>query len=121
MGPLLLTLLAFLLTGSLHAQRVRVVRISGGTPYQQIQPAIDAADVVQVDPGVYQPFSCNKPLRIEGGPAVVIAETPMREAIRILGIPAGTTCSVSELALRSPFSPCICEPVINVDQCASHH
>ncbi|MFO1078519.1 MAG: hypothetical protein U1E73_12420 [Planctomycetota bacterium] len=118
MKPLLV---AAVLAGPLLCQQVLVVDINGGTPYQQIQTAINAANpgaIIAVNPGVYMPITCTKPVRILGRPGVVIAETYTALAVTISGIPAGTTCMLSQVGLRSPTTPCICEPWITVDQCA---
>lgn len=105
---------------SLAAQQVLVVDVAGGTPFQQIQAAVNAAnpgDVVEVRPGVYLPFACSKALRIEGEAGVIIQETATQSAFAVSGIPAGATCTVSQFELRSIVTPCTCEPRMSVSQC----
>jgi hypothetical protein len=105
------------LTGAALSQQTHVVNAAGGTPYQQIQAAVIAAnpgDVIEILPGVYAPFVCDKALRIQGTTGVVVAETFTQVAIEVLQIPFGAACSISEIDLRSPTTPCICEPTILV-------
>ncbi|MCK5945565.1 MAG: hypothetical protein KAI24_26480, partial [Planctomycetes bacterium] len=113
-------LLALCLT-PLAAQQVFVVDVQGTTAWQQIQPAVQAAsagDVIRILPGVYLPFTCSKALRIEGSPGTIVAETTTASAMSISGIPAGSTCTIRGIDLRSSTTPCICEPLMMFDQCA---
>ncbi|MCR9246544.1 MAG: lytic polysaccharide monooxygenase auxiliary activity family 9 protein [bacterium] len=111
---------ALAITSTTLAQQTLVVDAGGGTPFQQIQPAISAAaagDLIEVRPGVYQPFVCSKAVRIFGSAGAVVAETFTTTAITVDNIPAGSTCAIGGLELRSPTTPCICEPSVRVNQC----
>jgi hypothetical protein len=113
-------LIPALLAAPALAQQVLVVDIAGGTPYQQIQPAIAAAnpgDIIEVRPGVYDPFSSTKALRVQGAAGVVIAETATARAVQVSGIPFGSRFVLSRVQLRSDQTPCICEPLMSFAQC----
>jgi len=108
------------LAASLAAQQTLVVDIAGGTPYQQVQAAITAAnagDRIEIRPGAYSPFVVNKAVSIFGEPGVVITSTFQTDTIEVNGIPAGRSCSIHDVALRSPQTPCICEPTIRIASC----
>lgn len=115
----LLTLAATILV-PLTAQQTFVVDSGGATPYQQIQPAINAAaagDIVVVLPGVYSPFTCSKALRIQGSPGAIVAGNVTTLVLTVSGIPAGSSCTISQLRMQSPVVPCGCEPTMLINQC----
>ncbi|MFN3243559.1 MAG: hypothetical protein ACE37K_18790 [Planctomycetota bacterium] len=114
--------LAGCLVSSLSAQQTLVVDIAGGTPYQQVQAAITAAnagDRIEIRPGAYSPFVVDRAVHIFGEAGVVITSTFQTETIEVDGIPAGMSCSIHDVDLRSPQTPCICEPSIRIVNCLS--
>jgi hypothetical protein len=95
--------LAGAIPGLVMAQQIFVVQANGGTPYQTIDQAIQAAnhgDIIQVGPGLYGSFSCNKAIRLEGGPGVTILETSTSgPAVIVGGLPAGGLFSMHSFSL----------------------
>lgn len=97
---------------------------STGAPFQEIQPAIDAANPGQtifVSAGTYEGFQLTKPMHIIGAGAtqVIVEKTAVDHCplgwttIEVTGLPANTNTVIAGMTLRGPvpgavFATCYC-------------
>lgn len=118
--PFRLSSVVLFLACAIPAQQTLVVDIGGGSAFQQIQAAIVAAnpgDEIVVLPGAYDPIVCDKAVDIVGSPGVVITSTFQAPAVEVVNVSMGQACSLRDVQLRSPTTPCICEPQVLVRNC----
>ena len=107
-----------LLAGSLSAATLTV---GPGGAFPQITDAIAAAqpgDVILVEPGNYDGFTLDKPLRILGtGPGVVVSGGPLSTLV-VRDIGPGQEVVVAQLELRSSIASIDPLPGASVEDCA---
>src|SRR5688572_13526839 len=99
---------ALLLQATASAGVLVVGPPGSGAPFQDVQPAIDAAqpgDTVLVLAGSYGTASITKPLQLVGAGSglVTLSGPPTAPVLHVGSIPAGETVVVSGLDLQAGF------------------